>query len=244
VSDHEGGDVVAVHRVVWQSTCAALGALGTAVALVRSPAAVALLLGVVGGASCLLTLCLARGFWERGRGGRLGMLSMSALIAATGFGALLGYSSLFGGWVLLLAAAVMAGSPRVAQVLARCLRSLGRPSAAPFGPLASALAFAPSGFVHFAAVQVRPLGELSGLSDEQLCKRWRVSCKEVQLYGVQGLDAVDERQLCLDEIERRNAGALAGWLASGPSAWGDPLPYLTGERVGPPTINWDELTPG
>ena len=96
--------------------------------------------------------------------------------------------------------------------------------------------------MYFRPLEYRRVTGLRDLTDEQLCRRWRASCKSAQLSGVQRLEAVTERQMCLDELERRNAGALAAWLASSPSAWGDPLPYLTGERVGAATIDWDELT--
>jgi hypothetical protein len=233
---------VEVYRILWLSMCVALGAIGTAAALVRAPAAVAFLLVVVGVVDCLLTVWLASGFWERRTGGRLRMLALNALIAGTTIGALLGYMSLLGWGVLLLAAAVLAGSPPALHASTRCLRSVRRPSAAQLDAVASSLAFASPESIYFRPLRFRPVGGLHELTDEQLCKRWRASCKEAQLSGVQHLDALTERQMCLDELERRNAGALTAWLASGPSAWGDPRPYLTGERVGSPTIDWDELT--
>jgi hypothetical protein len=219
-----------------------MGVIGTAAALVRAPAAVAFLLVVVGVESCLLTLWLAREFWERRTGGRVRMLALNALIAVASVGGLLGYMSLLGWGVLLLAAAVFAGSPSATQVFARCLGCRRRTSAAEVDAMANVLGFAGPESVYFRPLQSRPVAGLRELTDEQLCKRWRASCKAAQVSGVLRLDALTERQMCLDELERRNAGALAAWLASGPSAWGDPLPYLAGERVGPPTIDWDELT--
>ena len=170
------------------------------------------------------------------------MLAARALIAGIGVGALLGYMSLLGWGVLVLAAAFVAGSPPALHALGRCLGSVRRPSVAQLDAVANALAFASPESMCLRPLQYRPTTGLRELTDEQLCRRWRASCKAAQLSGVQRLEAVTERQMCLDELERRNAGALAAWLASGPSAWGDPLPYLTGERLGAPMIDWDELT--
>ena len=46
----------------------------------------------------------------------------------------------------------------------------------------------------------------------------------------------------LDELERRNASGFAAWLASGPEAAEDPLPYLTRDHIDTPAVDWDELT--
>ena len=233
---------MAVHRVVWLSTGALLCVIGTAAALVRSPAAVAFLLLAVGAVDCLLTVWLVSEFWELRAGGRLRMLTARALVAGISVGALLGYTSLLGWGTLLLAAAFVAGSPPALHICGRGLRSVRRPSAAQLDAVANALALASPESVYFRPLEYRRVTGLRDLTDEQLCRRWRASCKSAQLSGVQRLEAVTERQMCLDELERRNAGALAAWFASSPSAWGDPLPYLTGERVGAPTIDWDELT--
>ena len=48
----------------------------------------------------------------------------------------------------------------------------------------------------------------------------------------------------LDELERRNASGFAAWLASGPQAAGDPLPYLTADHIDVQAVDWDELTRG
>ena len=48
----------------------------------------------------------------------------------------------------------------------------------------------------------------------------------------------------LDELERRNGSGFAAWLAAGPQAAEDPLPYLNGDRVDAPALDWDELTRG
>ncbi|MEP6814583.1 MAG: hypothetical protein ABI873_03405 [Marmoricola sp.] len=56
--------------------------------------------------------------------------------------------------------------------------------------------------------------------------------------------AVAERQMYLDELERRNGVGFSAWLAAGPKAAEDPLPYLIGDRVDAPAVDWDELTRG
>ena len=89
--------------------------------------------------------------------------------------------------------------------------------------------------------------ELRDLTDEQLCKRWRASYRASQRQqssAVKLIAAVAERQMYLDELERRNASGFAAWLAAGPQAAEDPLPYLTGDRVDAPAVDWDELTRG
>jgi hypothetical protein len=83
-------------------------------------------------------------------------------------------------------------------------------------------------------------------TDEQLCQGWRSSflALQQQSSSTQMAGTVAERQRYLDEFERRNPGGFAAWLASGARAPGNPLPYLTKNRVKPPAINWDELTRG
>jgi hypothetical protein len=56
--------------------------------------------------------------------------------------------------------------------------------------------------------------------------------------------AVAERQMYLDELERRNSSGFATWLAAGPEAAEDPLTYLNGHAVEAPALDWDELTRG
>ncbi len=230
-----------IYRVLWLSVCVPLGAIGAAVGLVVSPAAVVFLFIVSGIVGSLLTFCLVDAFWERGTGGRLRLLAGGALVPGTGAGAFVGYASLLGPGVLLLAAVVLAGSPYAVKASGHWFRSVRTPSAAQLEALARAFDYANPESIRF-----RPPLELGELTDEQLCRRWRVSYKSSprQPSAVQRIAALAERQMYLDELERRNASGFAAWLASGPETAGNPLPFITGDRVDAPAVDWDELTRG
>ena len=229
------------YRILWLSICVPLGVIGTMVALADSPGAVLLVFVAFGAVGSLLTMLLASVFWERGTGGRARLMAGGALLAGTGVSALVGYASLLGGGVLLLAAVVLASSPHAVRSSARWLRSVHTPTTAQLDAVARAFAYANPEFAQGRAPQLREL------SDEQLCRRWRASYRASQRQqssAVKLIAAVAERQMYLDELERRNTSGFALWLASGPRAMEDPLPYLTGDRVDAPTLDWDELTRG
>ena len=184
---------------------------------------------VFGAVGSLLTFCLVDAYWERGTRGRLRLLAVGALVAGTGVGAFVGYSSLAGSGC---PPARSRGPGRLAVRRER-LRSLVQigphPLGRPAGRVARAFAYASPDYVQF-----RPSPELRELTDEQLCRRWRASYKSSQRQqssAVKLIAAVAERQMYLDELERRNARGFAAWLAAGPQTAGDPLPYLTGDRV-------------
>jgi hypothetical protein len=163
------------------------------------------------------------------------------LVAGTGVGAFIGYASLLGPGVLLLAAVVLAGSPMAVKASGRWLRSVRTPSTAQLDAVARAFAYASPDSAQFRAPELRDL------TDEQLCKRWRASYRASQRQqssAVKLIAAVAERQMYLDELERRNSSGFAAWLAAGPQAAEDPLPYLNGDRVDSPAVDWDELTRG
>jgi hypothetical protein len=232
---------MAIHRVLWLGVCVPVGALGTAVGLVVSPAGVTFLMLVCGTLGGLLTMCLVTRFWELGTGGRLRLLAVGALIAATGVGAVVGWASLLGPGVLLLATVLVATSPHAVTACGRWLRSVHTPTTAQLDAMARAFAYASPELAQFRAPDLRDL------TDEQLCKRWRASYRASQRQqssAVKLIAAVAERQLYLDELERRNRSGFALWLAAGPRAVEDPLPYLTGDRIDAPTLDWDELTRG
>ena len=229
------------YRALWLIVCIPLGVIGAAVGVIVSPAAVASLFIVVGFVGALPTFCLVDAYWKRGRVGRLRLLAGGALVAGTGVGAFVGYASLLGPGVLLLATLVLAGSPYAAQACGRWFRSLRTPSTAQLDAVAQALAYASPEFVQFLAPGLRDL------TDQQLCKRWRTSyqaSQRQQSSAVKLVADVAERQMFLDELERRNSVGFAAWLAAGPEAAEDPLPYLNGNRVGAPAVDWDELTRG
>ena len=172
------------YRVLWLSVCVPLGVIGAAVGLVISPAAVAFLFIVVGVVGSLLTFCLVDAYWERGTGGRLRLLAGGALVAGTGVGAFVGYAALLGPGVLLLAAAVLAGSPYAVHAAGRWFRSVRTPSTAQLDALARAFAYANPD-----STQFRPPPELRELTDEQLCRRWRASYRSSPATTVVGGEA-------------------------------------------------------
>lgn len=232
---------MAAYRILWWSVGVAVGVIGSAVALAASPVAVACLFAVFGVVGGLVAVCFIREFWERDARGRVRILVRCALVAGTSIAAFIGYASLLGPGVLLLTVAVLAGSPYAVTTSRHWLRLVRTPSAAQVDAVTRALAHASPDSAPF-----RPPPELRDLTDAQLCKRWRASyrasrrgCSAVKLIAV-----VAERQMYLDELERRNAGGFAAWLASGPEVAENPLPYLTGAHISPPAFDWDELTRG
>jgi hypothetical protein len=229
------------YRVLWLSLCVPLGAIGAAVGVIVSPAAVAFSFILVGSLGALLTFCFVDAYWERGPAGRLGLLVVGAMVAGTFVGAFVGYASLLGPGVLLLATVVLAGSPYAVKACGRWLRSLRTPSTAQLDAVARAFAYASPEFAPYRTPELRYL------TDEQLCKRWRTSYRASQRQRsstVRLIAAVAERQMYLDELERRNSVGFAAWLAAGPEAAEDPLPYLNGTQVDAPAVDWDELTRG
>lgn len=229
------------YRALWLSVCVPLGVIGAAIGLIVSPAAVVFLFIVVGSVGTLLTFGFVDAYWERDRAGRLWLLAGGALVAGAGVGAFVGYASLLGPGVLLLATLVLAGSPYAVKACGRWFRSFRTPSTAQLDAVARAFAYSSPEFVQFRAPGLRDL------TDEQLCKRWRTSYRASQRQqssAVKLIAAVAERQMFLDELERRNGVGFAAWLAAGPDAAEDPLPYLNGEQVEAPAVDWDELTRG
>ena len=65
------------YRVVWLCICVPLGAVGAAVALVRSPEAATFLFAAFGVVGSLLTMCFAPTFGELRTGGRLMLLAVA-----------------------------------------------------------------------------------------------------------------------------------------------------------------------
>lgn len=167
-------------------------------------------------------------------------LSACALLVITGGvaaslrspGALVGAS-------LLLGLAVLAGAPRTVRASARWLRSVPTPSAAQLGMWSAALTYVTPGFV-----ALEPPPQLSELTDEELCDEWRSSCLALRrrMPPRQMIQIVHERQLYLDEFERRNPRGVQAWLASGAWASSAPLPdHVTDDSADGPVTTWDQF---
>jgi hypothetical protein len=74
--------------------------------------------------------------------------------------------------------------------------------------------------------------EVEGLTDPELCLRWRRSFVTLQSARSRSqlIRVVVQRQQLLDEMERRSPSALQAWLASGARAAGGPERFLTDDR--------------
>jgi hypothetical protein len=70
------------------------------------------------------------------------------------------------------------------------------------------------------------------LSETELCREWRRSFLTLQSAHSPGklMRVVSQRQIYLDELERRCPSALQAWLASGARAAGGPERFLPGQR--------------
>jgi hypothetical protein len=223
------------YRVVWLSVCVLIGVIGAAVAAVLSPVAMVFLFLVFGAVGSLLAFGLVDAYVERGTASVLRLLAGGWLAAGIGVGAFVGYASLLGPGVLLLAAAVLAGSPSAVKASGRWFRSVRAPSTAQLDSLARAFAYA-----NPESTQI-PAPELRDLTDQPLRERWRPSYRTSQRppsSAVKPIAAVPTRQMYLDELERRNGSRFRGLDGRGSDTAADPLPFLVGDRV----VDWDELT--
>jgi hypothetical protein len=186
-----------------------------------------------GAVGMLLTLGLVAEYWECSSPGRLRLLVGGAVVGGSVGCSVIGFASLLGLGVFVLAVSVLASSPYLMRRYRRWLR-VARPSAC-----LQRLARAGARLRPHYAYPPRP--DLSTLTDEQLCQLWRASYLALLNPSARLVSTtVVERQWYLDELERRNRSGFAIWLASGPLASSSPLPYL----IGVPTINWDDLTRG
>jgi hypothetical protein len=171
----------------------------------------------------------------------------AACVSLAFFGSTLAFATspsvLLGAVALGLVILLLVTSPYALGAYRRCWVSrLPTASAGQMDALVCAFGYASPEYIPFQSSS----GECDQLTDEKLCRRWTASYSELQQEAsvVKKIAIVAERQLYLDEFERRNASGLAAWLASGPRASGDPLPYLSRSGLSQSTINWDELTTG
>ncbi|MBC9822920.1 hypothetical protein [Terrabacter sp. MAHUQ-38] len=228
------------YRFAWLAVVTLLAVVGIVAALVLSPAALVTLVGIAV-MGTILTLLVLGGDGARSHSDRAGWLLRSGLVAGTVAGSLVGFASLLGPGVFPLALLLLVSSPYAAHAWSHLRRYRLTPSTGQTVPKDDALAST--------SLQFRPapgLVEPALLNDEQLCQAWLASYWALRDASswIQMMGAVAARQRFLDEFERRNRSGLAAWLASGPRAAGNPLPYLAESRVNGPAIDWDELTRG
>jgi hypothetical protein len=231
-----------MYRTGWLTAGIALLVVGLGAAVHASPRAFPIAF-VVAAVACLLVSLCAVGIRGRARPRRVRARSVatSALVGGTIAVALVGFAALLGQRVGLLAFAVLVSSPSAVRAYGRWLRSVPTPSAAQLDAFARVFANAGIGYVG-----VQPEPDPRELTDEELCQRWRASCLYLRRRpsSAQVMRAVEQRQIYLDEFERRYPGAFAAWLTSGAGTLDYLTPYAMRGRDDHARINWDELTRG
>jgi hypothetical protein len=231
-----------LYRTGWSVAGIALLIVGVGAAAHGSPLAVLISFVAVAVACSLLSLGAAL---IRGTSGprrvRARSVATRAMVGGTVAVALVGFAALLGQRVALLAFVVLVTSPPAARACGRWLRSIPTPSADQLDAIARAFANAGMGY---AGNQPEP--DPRELTDDELSQRWRASCLYLRRRPstAQVIRSAEQRQIYLDEFERRYPGAFAAWLTSG----AETLDYLTSSAVRSrddhARINWDELTRG
>lgn len=232
------------YRICWLTLCIALGAVGIVVALGWSISVTVVFFTCAAACGAVLgTAALGPEeappesiVWRQVVvGAAIGGL---VTVAAIGMGVLLGAGSA----VLLLLLGI-GSSPAVIRLCRRRFRQSGQDSASAPPAERSDQTAEPAAAEAGDDAQPQP----QSLTDAQLCTAWRVSFSALEKARTeqQRLRIVEERQDCLDELERRNPHGLAAWLASGARAAGDPTRFVLGDRsAASASIDWDALIPG
>lgn len=230
------------YRTGWLVAGIALLLVGIGAAAHGSPRASLIAFVVAAMACSLVSLCVVgrRGSC-RPRHVRVRLVATSTLIGGGIAVALVGFAALLGQRVGLLAFVVLVSSPFAVRAYGRWLRSIPTPSAAQLDAFARIFADAGVGFVG-----LPPEPDPRELTDEDLCRRWRASCLDLRRRPstAQVMRSVEQRQIYLDEFERRYPGGVAAWLASGAGTLDYLTPYAIRRRADHVTLNWDELTRG
>lgn len=235
-----------MYRNGWCASGSALLVVGLLVALgAAAPGSLgALLIGfVVAAVACSLVSVSpvgAPGIAGRHRM-RARLVTANALVAGAVAVVLLTFAGFLGQGVELLACIVLLGSPAAVRVYGRCLRSVPTPSPTQLDAIARAFVNAGVGYVG-----VPPEFGPRELTDVELSQRWHASGVHLLQHPstAQVLRSVQQRQIYLDEFERRHPQRFAAWLASGAGALDDLAPDPAPGHVDHVTINWDELTRG
>jgi len=78
--------------------------------------------------------------------------------------------------------------------------------------------------------------DIGSLDDVSLCLAWRRSfvLLEAAQTPEERMAVVEQREQCLDELQRRCPEGVAAWLSSGARASGNPLPFLSADPPPPP----------
>jgi hypothetical protein len=232
------------YRACWLTLCIAIGAVGIVAALSWSMSVTVVFFTCAAACGAVLgTAALGPEeappetiVWRQvAIGAAVGGL---VTVAAIGMGVLLG-----AGPALMLLLLGVGGSP---AVIRSCRSRLGQSgSDSPSAPPSERSAQTVESTAAEAGDDAQPGPR--ALTDAQLCTAWRVSFSALEKARTeqQRLRIVEERQDCLDELERRNPHGLAAWLASGARAAGDPTRFVLGDRsAASASIDWDGLIHG
>lgn len=224
-----GGRIVARYRDGWMLVTAVTATVGVWTALQTWP-----LVGVLGAFVCVafvggsLAEAAAR---ERGRKRIRPLLVIGALagVGAVGAGGLMVLTGALG---LLVVAVLAASCPKVWAAMRRRQSRASGPALWQDPP--EQPADTGSATVATARHEEGPepthdeAPEPWLLDDYELCCAWRKSYAVLEgpHSPATHLRVVEQRQLYLDEFERRNPTGLADWLASGARAAGDPTRFI------------------
>lgn len=161
-----------------------------------------------------------------------------ACMAGSSAVAFAGMSQIMGATALLLVLLVTVTSPWAVGAIRRWLRALSSPTEGQVESVVRALACATPGLMPFP-----PLPAGRPTTDEQLCQAWCASYQALEASAShrKHMRIVEARGSYLDELERRNPAAFAGWLASGATPAENPWPYLRQAHDDRKAINWDDL---
>lgn len=234
------------YRVGWQVACLVVCLVGTGAALLLSAHAVVALflsftlLGAVGSLAWRAQTRLLGSAGDARFAIRAGVLGGAVACAFFGWVAIVGAAAMLLGLGLLVASPWVVGT---------YLRWLGTPTGddgtTGFDRLARAMAHSAPAYLPLPLPPDPPSPEprSDGATDEELCRRWQASFVGVRHHDSPPLihTLVADRQRCLDELQRRDPGAFAAWLASAPGPADSPLPYLRGRRSTEHDIDWDAL---
>jgi hypothetical protein len=229
------------YRICWLTLCIALGAVGVVVALSWSISVTVVFFTCAAACGAVLgTAALGPEdappesiVWRQVVvGATIGGL---VTVAAIGMGVLLGAGS-----AVMLLLLGFGSSPTVVRFCRRRVGQSASESASAPPPERLDQRAEPAAAAPADDAQSQP----QSLTDAQLCTAWRVSFSALEKARTeqQRLRIVEERQDCLDELERRNPHGLAAWLASGARAAGDPTRFVLGDRsAASASIDWDGM---
>lgn len=241
------GALLRWHRRLWTGSALVLGALGVFSALwhlgvIASAVLLAIATAVIGVVAFSL---MPPGRPALARAVRVGWLSGIGVVVLTG------WDRLFGPWGYLLAIVVCLTSPhllRAVQWTRKQWSGAPEPTPAEEPPLPPIRSLpAPSG-IDMSAFEVSLLEsgaadpdapgqpvevdpEVSSLSLEDLCRRWRRSYVLLQqdLPAPSAMKVVRSREQYVAEFTRRYPRGVRAWLAEGGSPSTDPRPYFIRE---------------